>query len=107
MKKLASILIATLCSLSANAEIVYLDNVKINEVSVYDDWEGGIILVGTSSAHASCSKGQYLKPSALTYDQLYSAALAAGAAQTNVRLQLYTDRKIGDRCEIDAIRIFF
>ena len=107
MKKALFVLIFTLYAVSTNAEIVYLDNVKVNEVSVYDDWEGGIILVGASSSHSSCPKGQYIKPSALTYEHLYSAALAAGAAQINVRFQLYTDRKIGDRCEIDAIRHYF
>jgi hypothetical protein len=107
MQKLMAAALLSLVGHGAGAGVVYLDNVTINEVSSYDDWEGGIVLVGTSSKLSSCSAGQYLNPQSPGFERLYSLALVGATSREPVRLQLYDDRKIGDRCEIDAIRIFF
>jgi len=94
-------------SIIANAAIVTSNDVKIKEVSAYDDHMGGVVFISTSSNHPSCPGGGYLSPNAVGFKALYSQAITAGTTQANVFVQYYDNRTTSGRCEIDAIRIFF
>jgi len=94
-------------SFITKAAVVTSKNVKIKEVSAYDDHMEGVVFISTSSNHPSCPDGGYLLPTAVGFKALYSQAITAGTIQANVFVQYYDNRTTSGRCEIDAIRIFF
>ena len=89
------------------AEVQYVGNVKIESVSVYDDFEGGIIFIGMSKVLSGCPKGGYLKRSSNGFKELYALVLTSATTRQELTFQLYDDRKIGNRCEIDALLAFY
>lgn len=102
-----SLLLGFLVSGGAWADIVNVDNVRISEVSVYDDFEGGIVRLQMSETHPSCPDGSYLKPGSEGFDRLYSLVLVQASADKAAKFQLYDDRNIGGLCQVDAIRLKF
>ncbi len=107
-KFVAAMTLGLICGVNvvANAEVIYVDDASITEVSVYDDWNEGVVIVGLSKSTEGCVNA-YLNPTSAGFDRLYSLVLAAATTKQSARFQLYDDRKLGDRCEIDAIRIFY
>jgi len=109
MKRLILTLILFIgCTMNiTHAEIVGVSDVKITEISAYDDYEGGIIRIEMSNVHSSCPNGVYLNPNSVGFDRLYSLAIVAATTQKTTRFQLYNDKIISGLCEIDAIRLKF
>lgn len=91
----------------AHAEIVAVGDVKITEISAYDDYQGGIIRIEMTNVNSSCPNGGYLNPNSVGFDRLYSLAIVAATTQKIARFQLYNDKIIAGLCEIDAIRLNF
>ncbi|MBA6233658.1 MULTISPECIES: hypothetical protein [unclassified Colwellia] len=109
MKSLALTLILFIgCIMNiAHAEIVAVGDVKITEISAYDDYQGGIIRIEMTNVNSSCPNGGYLNPNSVGFDRLYSLAIVAATTQKIARFQLYNDKIIAGLCEIDAIRLNF
>lgn len=95
-----------LVSNSAYADIVDHSNVKITEISAYDDYQNGIVFLGISLNSSFCPGGVYLNANTTAgFKNLYTLAIAAASAGKIVNLQLYNDRIESNRCEVDAIRV--
>lgn len=107
MNKLLFAFILGFCSLNLSAAIVTVENIKITEISAYDDYQNGIVRVEMSNTHPACTSGSYLKPDSIGFDALYSLLLSSATARLTAKFQLYDDRVIDGLCEIDAIRIKF
>lgn len=108
MKRVIKKLLAAslLVSSSAYAEIVNHSNVKIIEISAYDDYENGSVILDLSLNSSFCTGGVYLNANtAAGFKNLYALAIAAASADKVVNFQLYNDRIDSNRCEVDAIRV--
>lgn len=107
MKKMLVVFLFGLLSLNVTAAVVTIDDIKVTEVSAYDDYQGGIVRVEMSATHSACTSGSYLNPASTGFDSLYSLLLTSATACLSIKFQLYDDRIIDGLCEIDAIRTKF
>lgn len=107
MKKYLLLMTILLPQIASASNIEYVDQVKINEISVYDDYEDGLIYLGMSKTHPSCSNGAYLKRNSIGFKELYSLVLTAATTRQELKFQIYIDRIKSGRCEVDAIRAFY
>jgi len=91
------------------AEVITLLDVKINEISVYDDYQDGVVFLGLSKAIGTCNVGAYLNPNLPpeVFNRLYALSISSATTKQNLKIQLYDDRTVDGRCEIDAIRAFY
>lgn len=100
------LVVSLLISSSVYADIVEHSNVKITEISAYDDYQNGTVYLGISLNSSFCMGGVYLNANTTAgFKNLYALALAAASAGKVVNLQLYNDRIESNRCEVDAIRV--
>lgn len=109
MKKIITLMFLSMFFNVANAQVVGISNNKIEQITVYDDYEGGLIRIELSNSHSNCPIGGFLNPSSPGFQQLYSLAMLAASMQKEIIVQLYTEtnRMKASLCEIDAIRLNF
>lgn len=93
-------------SLNSHATILATDITTITELFTYDDYSGGVVIVNLAYALPACPNGGYLNPASVGFKSLYTSALLAFAMGKNVRFQLYDDRILATRCEIDNITVY-
>ncbi len=107
MNKVLIFIASFLLGSNVSAGVVGVDNVEINEIAAYDDYEGGIIRIEMSNSHSVCPVGGYLNPNSPGFERLYSLLLIQASTGKSARFQLYDDRVIGSLCEVDGIRLKF
>jgi len=103
--KFLSILLAIIFTPIASATVVTNDEGKITRIHTYDDYKQGTVFIFLSKPVTACPNGAYLSPSSPGIERLYSMALAILMSNKNVTFQLYDDRIIDGRCEVDAIQV--
>jgi hypothetical protein len=99
------LLLALVVAPISTAAIVTTSEGKITRIHTYDDYKGGTVFIYLSHPISACPAGAYLNPTSPGIERLYSIALASMMANKKVTFQLYDDRIIDTRCEIDAIQV--
>lgn len=92
-------------SFSATAEIVTAPKANITQISGYDDYLNGGMMVFLDQNHSACPIGVYIASGTPGAKNLIALTLTAFTASKPVILQVYTDRLEARRCEVDAISI--
>ena len=98
------VLIMLFMSSITQAGVIQVNGVKITQLNSYDDYEGGVVYIYINNSSGSCN-GAYINPSAPGFQSLYSLTLAAFMSGKTVNFQLYDDRLISGRCEVDGIQV--
>ncbi|WP_020413344.1 hypothetical protein [Microbulbifer variabilis] len=104
--KYQAVLFVLLTLQASIAGATVLADVKINKLYAYDDYSNASAFLALSNNLPECTKGAYIPPKSEKiphFDSLYSTMLSAFMAGKTVTFQLYIDRIISGRCEIDAI----
>jgi len=110
MKTLISALITVLLSVNVSAAIITSKVGTINKLYAYDDHgavegkEGAAVYIYMDTGLPACPSSIYISPNAPGYNTLVSFALTAYTTKSTVRFQVYDDKKLAGRCEVDAIR---
>jgi len=107
MKKFISILLLSAIPLTSySASIGTTTTGSITSIFSYDDHLDGAIFIQFDKSLNECPVGGYLNPSSKGFNSLKAVSLAAMMANKKVILQLYKDKIVSQRCEIDAVRIY-
>jgi len=110
MKNLFIFLTSVLICVNASANILSSKVGTINKLYAYDDHgavegrEGAAVYIYMDTGLTACPHSIYISPNAPGYKTLVSFALTAYTTKSTVRFQVYDDRKLAGRCEVDAIR---
>jgi|GEM_PF-7135122 len=105
-KSIPILLLSTIPLTSYSANIGTTTTGNITSIYSYDDYMDGAIYIQFDKSLSECPVGGYLNPSSKGFNSLQAVSLAAMMANKKVILQLYKDKVVSQRCEIDAVRVF-
>jgi hypothetical protein len=97
--------LALTASFSAHGAIVEAPQANITRVIGYDDWMDGAVILFLDQNHSACPNGAYIHPERPGAKTLIALVTSALMGSSPVVLQLYDDRVISGRCEVDAVSV--